>query len=210
MWANKQEASYFCLENDYWRIIALDTAYNSVGIPGLEEIWKPDCSLTKEQLDWLRDVVQPNKDSRNLILMTHHQYFSAFEDPYPKAAEQLVEIIHRPVLWFWGHEHRMALYGLCSAGTGISAYGRCIGHGGMPIEINSNIKYPSVPLIYTDNRPYPNDEGLTVGFNGHAELTFDANKLNVEYLDLQGTSVVSEQWDWSGGVKPPIIRVGKE
>ena len=31
-----QRASYFCLENDHWRIIALDTSYNSVGAPVLE------------------------------------------------------------------------------------------------------------------------------------------------------------------------------
>ena len=31
-----QRASYFCLENDHWRIIALDTSYNSVGAPILE------------------------------------------------------------------------------------------------------------------------------------------------------------------------------
>src|SRR5882672_2903037 len=34
----KQHASFFCLENDYWRVIALDTGYNSLGVPLLENI----------------------------------------------------------------------------------------------------------------------------------------------------------------------------
>jgi hypothetical protein len=28
-----QKASYFCLENQHWRIIALDTGYDSIGWP---------------------------------------------------------------------------------------------------------------------------------------------------------------------------------
>lgn len=30
-----QRASYFCLESEYWRILGLDTGYNSVGLPVL-------------------------------------------------------------------------------------------------------------------------------------------------------------------------------
>ena len=40
-----QRASYFCLENDHWRIIALDTGYNSVGAPILEHFLQPDFEL---------------------------------------------------------------------------------------------------------------------------------------------------------------------
>ena len=43
-----QRASYFCLENDHWRIIALDTSYNSVGAPILEHFLEPDCALPAE------------------------------------------------------------------------------------------------------------------------------------------------------------------
>jgi hypothetical protein len=34
-----QKASFFCLENEFWRVIALDTGYNSVGLPLLEYIF---------------------------------------------------------------------------------------------------------------------------------------------------------------------------
>jgi len=39
--AEGQHASYFCLENEHWRIIALDTGYRSIGIPVLEYFWEP-------------------------------------------------------------------------------------------------------------------------------------------------------------------------
>jgi len=34
-----QKASYFCLENDHWRIIALDTGYDSIGWPFIENMF---------------------------------------------------------------------------------------------------------------------------------------------------------------------------
>jgi hypothetical protein len=33
-----QQTSFFCLENDYWRIIAVDTGYNSTGVPILAHL----------------------------------------------------------------------------------------------------------------------------------------------------------------------------
>jgi hypothetical protein len=195
-----QEASYFCLENDNWRVIALDTAYNSIGIPLLENILSPSCGLTTEQLQWLENVVKPSKDLRGIILLTHHQYYSAFEEPYFKAAEQLAEFINRPVLWFWGHEHRMAVYDEYSIGSGIRAFGRCIGHGGMPIEIGSKIIDGSVPLIFHDDRRYPSAENITVGYNGHVNLTFCKNHVLVEYVDLSGKVLLTEQWTTDAGV----------
>jgi hypothetical protein len=197
--AMKQEASYFCIENDYWRVIGLDTAYNSVSIPGIENVWSPDCSLREEQLQWLEDVVRPGKDSRGIVLMTHHQYYSAFEENYPRAAQQLSEFIARPVLWFWGHEHRFAVYDQYALRGGITAWGRCIGHGGMPIEIDSPVKHAEVPLTLRDNRAYPNDEDIHIGYNGYVELTFGGSALLVNYMDLAGHCVLTEKWVVDGG-----------
>ncbi|HKG69359.1 MAG TPA: metallophosphoesterase, partial [Segetibacter sp.] len=131
-----QKTSYFCLENDYWRIIGLDTGYRSVGIP-LIEILFSNADLRPEVIKWLENDVRIKEDNRGIIFLTHHQYFSAFESGYPKAAAQLQKIIgkNRKVLWFWGHEHRFAIYGKHSLNNGITAYGRCIGHGGMPASV---------------------------------------------------------------------------
>jgi hypothetical protein len=190
-----QEASFFCLKNDHWIVLGLDTAYDSIGTPILENIFTPKCGLTQEQLGWLRNIVKLQDDhQRGIILLTHHQYYSSFESPYPKAAQQLAEFIKRPVLWWWGHEHRMAIYSEHSIGDGIAANGRCIGHGGMPIELNSKIKHPDVPLLYHDTRRYPSPENITVGYNGHINLAFRGPDLFVDYVDVAGTRIASEKW----------------
>ena len=33
-----QQTSFFCLQNEYWRMIAIDTGYNSIGVPILSGI----------------------------------------------------------------------------------------------------------------------------------------------------------------------------
>ena len=138
-----QKASYFCLENDHWRVVSLDTGYNSVGIPLIEYLFKPKCDFRKEILTWLKDDVKIDQDKRGIVIMTHHQYCTAFEkeEEYVKPAEQLAEIIgkDRPVIWIWGHEHRLTLFGRYSSEKGIAAYGRCIGNGGMPIEFKNKL-----------------------------------------------------------------------
>ena len=193
---NGQKASYFYLENEHWRIIALDTGYNSTGWPLVEYIIQPDCALRPEEMDWLCNVVRPRDDDpRGIIILSHHQPFSRYDFWYPKQASQLAEFISRPVLWFWGHEHRMAIYQAFAAPGGIPTFGRCIGHGGMPVDLPpSSPKYAQCVIEFTDTRPYPNDENLMVGFNGFARMSLQDNRVAVEYVDVQGTVVFSEQW----------------
>jgi hypothetical protein len=128
-------------------------------------------------------------------LLTHHQYFSRYDYWYTKQAMQLAEFFYRPVLWFWGHEHRMAIYPEYGMKGGVRAHGRCIGHGGMPIDLPpSQPKYPDFPVEFTDARWYPNNENLTIGYNGFARLLLEANFLNVEYVDINNTVVFEESW----------------
>jgi hypothetical protein len=54
---------------------------------------------------------------------------------YPKPAKQLAEFFFGPALWFWGHEHRMAINEEFGIDGGIRAFGRCVGHGGMPVDL---------------------------------------------------------------------------
>jgi len=194
-----QRASYFCLENEYWRIIALDTGYKSIGVPVLEYFWPPDCGMPTGLLQWLRKVVQ--RDRRGTILLSHHNYFSRYDTAYPRQAVQLKEFFaEHPVLWFWGHEHRLMIYKEYRFGGGISALGRCIGHGGMPIELPAEVKDSNCPVEFEDSRLYPNDENLTVGYNGFATLVLHGNQLEVRYIDVFGDTVFSEQWSARDGV----------
>ena len=198
----KQKASFFCLQNDHWRIIALDTGYNSIGWPLLEMVVPPTCALRPEQIDWLRDVVKPRDDDpRGIILLTHHQYYSRFDDWYTVPGTQLAEFFRRPVLWFWGHEHRLAIYPENGAPGGIRAYGRCIGHGGMPVDLPpEEPKHADCPVEFVDRRHYRNDENLTIGLNGFVRMVLEGNRMTAEYVDLHDKTIASETWVVEQGV----------
>jgi hypothetical protein len=197
-----QRASFFCLENDHWRIIALDTGYNSIGWPIVENLFLPQCALRPEIIRWLRNTVRPvDDDPRGIILLSHHEYFSRFDHCFPKPARQLAPFFSRPVLWFWGHEHRVAIYEEGSMPGGIRAFGRCIGHGGMPVDLSPRKpKHPEYRVEFVDDRHYHNDENLTVGFNGFARLTLHGNRAAVDYVDIHDRVVFAETWEVNAGV----------
>jgi len=207
-----QGASFFCLENEFWRIVAVDTAYNSVGKPLLEYIVKPDCALPEPIITWLRDVVKLSpSDKRGLIILSHHQYYSAFDTWYTKSAMQLAPFLPRPVLWFWGHEHRMTVYEEFAAPGGPAVFGRCIGHGGMPNDLPLvNPPHPECTIRYIDKREYPNDENLRIGYNGFVRFTFRGENLAIEYVDLHGEVVFTESWRVDNGTLVPMgLPVGR-
>ena len=203
-----QKASFFCLQNQFWRIIALDTGYNSLGFPILEQIpvirripgIAPTCKLPRASVDWLGSMVNPSVGDRSIVLLTHHEYFSAFDEEYPLPAKQLAKFINRPVLWFWGHEHRFAIYGKFGIPDGIQAYGRCIGHGGFPVNQGQPVRNVNAPLVLHDDREYRVVEGTALGYNGSANLTFQGNKLTVDYRDVRNRPLVEESWESRNGV----------
>lgn len=194
-----QLTSYFCLENDHWRILGLDTGYNSAGlpilgaIPGINKIpfVGADCKLEDGLLEWLRTKVQPTRKPLRTIVLTHHQSLSAFEGKYSRPAKQLAEFFAgQEVIWIWGHEHRMAIYGKFSV-AGIQMYARCIGHGGMPVEI-AGVQHTDVPLQYYDARVYQTYSGTSVGFNGFLNVELAGNIAKLDYRDVNNRSVLVE------------------
>jgi hypothetical protein len=196
-----QQTSFFCLQNQYWRMIAIDTGYNSIGVPILSGIpWinsipgiGGNCELPGALIDWLKQVVRPAEDVRGLILLSHHQNYSGFQDQYAKPARQLWDAgVRRNVLWFWGHEHRLAGYELNGTGD-LKSYGRCVGHGGMPVDLGPPVRGPR-PSFYDDRR---GANGF--GVNGHVNLTFAGSRVTALYVDLDGKELLAETWETSGG-----------
>lgn len=204
----KQEASFFCLQNNFWRVIGLDTGYYSVGPLIWEYIVRPDAHLDEKQVDWIKQELNLPGDKRGLVFLSHHQYCSGFEKAYTKAAERLKEIIggDREVLWIWGHEHRFAVYGKYQSQNGIKAYGRCIGHGGMPPELGKvkngkdSVTPPDVDkaeeskLVFFDGRKKNVMKSLIIGHNGFAVMSFENEKLRIEYKDEKQT-LFAETWE---------------
>lgn len=208
-----QQASFFCLENDHWRIIGLDTGYDSLtGFLGLSPNKKLD--LTPEQKDWLQNTVKLNEDKRGIIILSHHQCFSAFEDEFPNPAKFISSLMSpgRDILWLWGHEHWFSVYGPNKLDNGSNIFARCIGNGGMPVELfnpDGGIKKPrnNVPashenrnLVLYDQRKRQVVKGnIALGHNGYVILTLQANQLTIGYFDDNGGSgagrkVLDETW----------------
>lgn len=184
-----QKTSYSALDNKYWRVIGLDTGYKSYS-PLLDN---EDNRQPQAVIDWLVNVVKINdpNDKRGIILLSHHQYRSAFESNYYPTPEQLSKLIpnNRTVLWLWGHEHRVAWYDLGKGGeVDLNVYGRCIGVGGFPVEraeIPGNAR--ATGLLAYDNRKYDTELGIPIvkiGYNGFTTLKFIGRNVTLEYRSL--------------------------
>jgi hypothetical protein len=60
-----------------------------------------------------------------------------------------------------------------------------------------------------DNRHYPSDEEIDVGYNGHANLSFNGPALHIAYYDLNQTLVLTEDWHVdieSGALEGPSLK----
>jgi|SRR5579863_1488481 len=91
-----QPASYFCLRNENWQFLAMDTGlHDSNPNKEGEPTWLEDSEVA-----WLKDKVN-NAGGRKTILLSHHQLFTAYDDigKMPvngKLLSQLQDICLRP------------------------------------------------------------------------------------------------------------------
>jgi predicted phosphodiesterase len=197
-WAT-QRAGFFCLENEHWRLIGLDTGYTSVGRPFVEMLVPPDCHFRDEQVAWLKNQVELGnpKDRRGLIFLSHHPYFSAFRRNFTRPAAQLRQLLgkaERPVVWLWGHEHRLTIYDHTRVDDGPEVWGRGIGHGGMPVELEEPKYAEKYLLRYYDRRIRTRLRNTPVGHNGFALLFLDGPTCRMQYRDDRDAVLLEETW----------------
>ncbi|MGD0452211.1 MAG: metallophosphoesterase [Solirubrobacteraceae bacterium] len=125
--AHQKRTSYFCLRNDHWQIIGLDSAYI-------------DNDLAPEQMGhveaWVNDDGAP---ARKTILLSHHQLGSSHAPRDVSAGirdkTKRIRESGRVHAWFWGHEHRCVAY---REYLGV----KCpvlIGNGGVPELLSSGV-----------------------------------------------------------------------
>jgi 3',5'-cyclic AMP phosphodiesterase CpdA len=139
-----QPASYFCLRNDHWQFLAMDT-----GLHAYKPIGGEPTFLEDTEVEWLKDKIM-NSGTRKNVLLSHHQLFSAYDEIdrgkhlNQRLYDQLSPTLPMVSLWFWGHEHNLVIFK-----EYMGVLGRCIGCGAFPIgieEIPSKPKFSDVPV----------------------------------------------------------------
>jgi Calcineurin-like phosphoesterase len=168
-----QQSSYFCLQNDYWQFLAMDTGHNDhdpvtvatnmtslVNIPGWSEA------------NWHLNKIQ-QAGSRRIALFSHHQLFSPFASVGNMGSQQYAynpnlysnfqSVLSKIDIWFWGHEHTLALY---DPYMGL-VRGRCVGASAVPVFTNQQQYAPAAGLQTYQNAPLPTwNPSAILGNNG--------------------------------------------
>ena len=220
--ATKQEFSFFCLQNDGWQLECMDTGYND---HDLEHVADDITHLEPAEAAWHARQLQA-AGSRNIIVMSHHQLFSAFatigtgpagyQNPYltQNLNDWRAAGVSRIVGWLWGHEHLLEIYAPAGGdGTGLPVLGRCVGNGAFPVFNNTGdyIKQPGSPIALQAASSFPNgyiqtaDDGLVYA-SGFAMLTLGATQGKADYYQVKfdgNVATATSQVLWTDELPAP-------
>ncbi len=187
-----QPASFFCLRNDYWQILGLDTGYNDADPhtvnTNLTTLYK-DPSSGVSEAQWHLDKIN-TMGGRKTILLSHHQLFSPYDDGVgqdpasknylvtnPNLFQDFSAVLDKITLWIWGHEHSCNIF---NAYNGLSR-GRCVGASAVPAMASDGYNPPLPPLSETcgsgqpplnlkpQNESDPNSPPLKLKLNADGE-----------------------------------------
>lgn len=180
-----QESSYFCLVNDFYQVIGIDTAFYGNGR-----------YKDKQLRDWLHErLVSGRQSGKTTVLLSQSEPYGPsggasvaareLRDLYVKDLSDWAQqgLIHA---WFWGDEHYAALY---RPSNETPFVGSCIGHGGYPFGRRADDSkaddVAQVAWAETGSR-FPEDTGQRQdrGNNGFC------------VLDLGPDGVAVTYWDW--------------
>jgi hypothetical protein len=194
-----QPQPFFCLQNQYWRLIGLDTAYAQ----GRLRMTGPYSDGISRQWKWLVGLLKLN-DGRANILLTHHQPVSAHSKEYGQSqglrddvtALFETEGVPKDAIfgWFFGHEHRAAIYD--DKATLYNA--RLIGSGCIPhLKQDETACDPGcTPFVDVNAR---GEYGTLSAISMCTQLTFIREYLTIVYVDEDNTSWGYEQWNSKEG-----------
>lgn len=168
-----QSASCFAMQNSNWLLICLDTAY-------------VDFNLDESQVAWATRLIDA-AGTRKVILFSHHQPFSQLDKQGANLQAALHDLLYRQRIyaWFFGHEHRLAIYEPHRA-WGVKA--RLVGHGAFP-EFRDKVEgcggdelhfvklpaKPHVPAAELLDGPNKYIQDNPAGYSPHGFLVVDFN-----------------------------------
>lgn len=207
-----QQASYFCLQNSSWQFLAMDTGHND------NNPLTVNTNMTRlmtygnwAEKDWLLDKIN-RAGTRKTVLLSHHQLFSPFTSvgsvdgkPYaynPNLRATFQAVTPQIALWFWGHEHTLAIY---DAYMNLQ-HGRCVGASAVPVFTNQQSyknatgleTYGGAALPTWNTKAQLGNNGEGMYNNCFALMTLNGASANVDYyqVPLLGTAAklpVSDQ-----------------
>lgn len=214
-----QPASFFCLRNPKWQIIAGDTGYNDFKplSQGADATWirDKDEGETYSEMDWHRDKFI-HASGRKTVLLTHHQLFTRNSAIHHDVSlykhrkgndgtrpvndyllDQFGEFLPQIDLWIWGHEHNQVIY---KPFSGLKR-GRCVGASAIPVPVSDTLYTVSdklqgqvVPEII-DGDPKATqlqpDGEQTFYQLGYAMLTLSGEQGRAEYFQFDPVSKAS-------------------
>jgi hypothetical protein len=138
-----QPASYFCLRNKSWQLIALDTGLHDSNPTSAGST----TYLEDTEVMWLKDKLA-TKNGRKTVLLSHHQLFTGYKEEEmegsavnQKLLPQVRDMLPDVAAWFWGHEHNLVIFE-----NYLGLLGRCIGHAAFPVPTSDRHTRNSVPV----------------------------------------------------------------
>ncbi len=191
----RQAASFFCLRSsdEHWQFLALDTGLHDYSPLSVDDAVT---HLEDDEIAWHCDRIR--EFGGRTILLSHHQPFSAFSpigkpdengylmptNPHLIKALNAFQAEGRIAAWFWGHEHTLTIY---KPFAGL-AYGRCVGHGAVPVSVMDDI-YKPLPDLTCAPQIIP---GTMLGHqggvwtHGYAMLTLSTDAIEARYYQDAG------------------------
>jgi hypothetical protein len=188
-----QKASYFGLRNNFWQILAFDSAYIEQRLLSPTDAAPIDARLAS-QWNWLVDKMK--NSALPTILLSHHQPISAFADENAAAVnlrsdfQKFIAAAGRPIFgWFFGHEHRCTIYN----DPNVPYFPRLIGHGSIPHAPPPANQQPDpgcASFSKMNARALPDGDAVS----GFALLSFDHALIDIAYIDEDGKVFLQETW----------------
>jgi hypothetical protein len=149
------------------------------------------------EVQWHQDKIA-TAGGRKIILLSHHQLYSAFEiigrqaDNYynPNLLANFGDAMNagKITAWFWGHEHLLELYGQFPLLNANQPKGRCIGYSAFPMLKADN---PYNLLVSADKLPLLGDPPFLdtsedVYDHGFMILTLADSFAQADYYQISG------------------------
>lgn len=207
-----QPASYFCLRNGYWQLIAMDTGLHDANPRALSHTMT---RLETSEAAWLIDKIQ-RAERRGTVLFSHHPLFSHVSvgrdeqgrplSTNPHLHGSLASILDDVSLWLWGHEHDLLLF---EPYAGLKR-GRCIGAGAVPLLVSERPKpVPELVPGPGEAEPPRTIDGVRLGNDGevqnhaYAILRLEGPRLTVRYQQAESRLLSADEVPAAG---PPLFQ----